>query len=120
MDARMRKLIAIGASVSAHCQPCLAWHGNKAEEMEIAESEIREAIVIGHMVEKVSMTAMREFAQELPGENRSLIDEGSDLPFFILRVSPVISRELAVINPPGRSCAAYTPDPPSRDMQASM
>lgn len=63
MDDKTKELIAIGASVSGHCcQPCLSYHVNKAKELEIGEAEIREAIGVGHMVEKSAMSAMRKFA----------------------------------------------------------
>jgi len=62
MDEKAKELIAVGASVGAHCQPCLAYHVAKAKEMGLEEAEIREAIAVGHMVEKGAMTAMREFA----------------------------------------------------------
>lgn len=58
MDSRIRELIAIGASVTAHCQPCLSYHVGKAREMGIDEQEIREAIAVGHQVEKGSVSAM--------------------------------------------------------------
>ena len=62
MDAKVKELIAVGASVGAHCQPCLTYHVAKAKEMGIEENEIREAIAVGHMVEKGAMSAMRQFA----------------------------------------------------------
>ncbi len=62
MDEKVKELIAVGASVSAHCQPCLTFHVAKAKEMGIEESEIRQAIAVGHMVEKGAMSAMRQFA----------------------------------------------------------
>ena len=62
MDEKMKELIAVGASVGAHCQPCLTFHVAKAKEMGIDENEIREAIAVGHMVEKGAMAAMRQFA----------------------------------------------------------
>ena len=52
MDERTKELIAIGASVGAHCQPCLTWHVEKAREMGIDDETIRAAIETGHMVEK--------------------------------------------------------------------
>ena len=67
MDDRMKELIAVGASVGAHCQPCLTVHVAKAKEMGIDEDEIREAIAVGHMVEKGAMTAMRQFAAGVCG-----------------------------------------------------
>jgi AhpD family alkylhydroperoxidase len=65
MDNRTMELTAIGASVTAHCQPCLTYHVGKAREMGIDEQEIREAIAVGHKVEKGSMSAMRDFAQRV-------------------------------------------------------
>ncbi len=62
MDEKTKELIAVGASVGAHCQPCLTYHVAKAKEMGLAEDEIREAIAVGHMVEKGAMSAMRQFA----------------------------------------------------------
>ena len=60
IDERTKELIAIGASIGAHCQPCLTYHVAKAKEIGIEENEIREAIAVGHMVEKGAMAAMRE------------------------------------------------------------
>lgn len=65
MDERTRELIAIGASVGAHCQPCLAWHLDKARELGIDDETIRAAIEVGHMVEKGAMSAMRKFSAEI-------------------------------------------------------
>jgi len=44
MDEKTKELVAIGASVGAHFQPCLAWHVEKAREMGIDDDAIREAI----------------------------------------------------------------------------
>lgn len=62
MDTKTKELIAVGASVGAHCQPCLAYHVGKAKELGIAEVEIREAMDIGHMVENGAMVAMKQFS----------------------------------------------------------
>ncbi|MDZ7860370.1 MAG: carboxymuconolactone decarboxylase family protein [Candidatus Krumholzibacteriota bacterium] len=63
MDEKTKELIAVGTSVGAHCQPCLTYHVAKAKELGIGEDEIREAIAVGHMVEKGAMSAMREFSK---------------------------------------------------------
>lgn len=69
MDEGTRELIAIGASVGAHCQPCLTWHMKKARELGIDDGTIRAAIETGHMVEKGAMAAMRKFTDDvLPGK----------------------------------------------------
>lgn len=71
MDERTRELIAIGASVGAHCQPCLTWHVEKARELGIDEDTIKAAIETGHMVEKGAMSAMRKFSSEIMIQNQS-------------------------------------------------
>lgn len=69
MDEITKELIAIGASVGAHCQPCLTWHVKKARGLGIDDETIRAAIETGHMVEKGAMAAMRKFTDDaLPGE----------------------------------------------------
>lgn len=65
MDERTKELIAIGASVGAHCQPCLTYHVTKARELGIDEDSIRAAIETGHMVEKGAMSSMRKFSAEV-------------------------------------------------------
>lgn len=52
MDRKLKELIAIGASVAAHCQPCLKYHVAKAKEADVAEEDIRQAIAVGKMVSK--------------------------------------------------------------------
>lgn len=42
MDEKTKELIAIGASVGAHCQPCLSWHVAKASELQIDEETGRQ------------------------------------------------------------------------------
>ena len=69
MDERTKELIAIGASVGAHCQPCLAFHVEKARELGIGEDDIRAAIDTGHMVEKGAMNAMRKFSANVLEES---------------------------------------------------
>jgi arsenite methyltransferase len=65
LTPRLKELIAIGASVTAHCQPCLKYHVAKAKELGIDDHEIRQAANVGHQVEKGSMSAMREFTKGL-------------------------------------------------------
>ncbi len=62
MDDKTKEMIAIGASVGAHCQPCLEYHVSKAREAGLTDDEIREAIAVGHMVEKGAMAAMKQFS----------------------------------------------------------
>jgi AhpD family alkylhydroperoxidase len=50
MDMKLRELIALGASVSAHCFPCFDYHLEQARKLRIAEEDIKEAIRSGFMV----------------------------------------------------------------------
>jgi AhpD family alkylhydroperoxidase len=51
LTPRLKELIAVGASVTAHCQLCLTYHVAKAKEMGIDDQEIREAVNVGHQKE---------------------------------------------------------------------
>ena len=63
MDEQTKELIAIGAAIGAHCQPCLTYHVKKAQDLGVSEDCILSAIEVGHMVEKGAMAAMRDFAK---------------------------------------------------------
>jgi AhpD family alkylhydroperoxidase len=52
MDTKIKELIAIGASVTANCVPCLKYHFAKARKAGTSDDEIREAIDVGRMVRK--------------------------------------------------------------------
>lgn len=58
MDIPTRELIAIGASVTAHCEPCLAYHVDKAREVGVAPQEIREAVAVGKAVRQGAQAKM--------------------------------------------------------------
>jgi AhpD family alkylhydroperoxidase len=62
MDEKTIELVAIGTSIGAHCKPCLEYHLQKAAGMGIDPEEIRQAVEIGHKVEKGSMAAMKKFS----------------------------------------------------------
>ena len=79
MNEQTKELIAIGASITGHCQPCLIYHVAKARDLGVDEQDIREAIAVGHMVEKGSMSAMRDFAESVlnsPKQNASTCCSG--------------------------------------------
>lgn len=67
MDNRIKELIAIGASVTANCQPCLRYHVSKAQESGANEQEISEAITVAKMVRRGAIAKMDEFASTLFG-----------------------------------------------------
>ncbi len=65
LDNRIKELVAIGASVTANCQPCLQYHIDKALESGADENEITEAIDVGKMVRKGAASKMDKFASSL-------------------------------------------------------
>ena len=52
MDNQIKELIAVGASVTANCQPCLEHHTGKARDSGANEQQIKEAIAVAKMVRK--------------------------------------------------------------------
>lgn len=65
LDNRIAELIAVGASITANCQPCLQYHVKKALESGAEEPEIAEAIEIGKMVRKGARSNMDHFVASL-------------------------------------------------------
>ncbi len=65
LEMQTAELIAIGASITANCQPCLQHHVSKASEMNVDEEEIKEAIQIGKMVRRGAANKMDQFASSL-------------------------------------------------------
>jgi len=60
MDDKIKELIAIGASITANCQPCIKYHVSKARENGASEQEIKDAIATGKMVRKGATSMMDE------------------------------------------------------------
>ena len=65
VDEKTKELIAIGASVSANCHPCIKYHVGKARERNIAEDDIRQAMDVGKMVRKGAGRQMDKLLEEL-------------------------------------------------------
>ena len=62
LDTRIKELIAVGASVTANCQPCLQFHVSKAREAGAAEDEIAVAVAVAKAVRKGAAAKMDDFA----------------------------------------------------------
>jgi len=52
MDEKLKEMIAIGASVTANCIPCIRHHFIKAREVGLTDVEIKAAVQVGKMVRK--------------------------------------------------------------------
>ncbi len=62
---KTKELIAVGASITANCQPCLQYHVSKAMEGGANEQEISEAVEVGRAVRKGAASKMDKFAASL-------------------------------------------------------
>ena len=69
MTLETEELIALGASVAAHCTPCLNHHFAKAREMGLAEEDIRHALEIGRMVARGADSVTQSFEKQLLESN---------------------------------------------------
>jgi AhpD family alkylhydroperoxidase len=65
LDERMMRLIAVGASITANCQPCLQTNVAKALESGADEGEIAEAIWVGTMVRRGAASKIDKYAASL-------------------------------------------------------
>ena len=65
MDARMKELIAMGASAAANCHPCLDHHLARCDELNIDRAEVVAAVQVGLMVNRGAEKAIRRKAREL-------------------------------------------------------
>jgi AhpD family alkylhydroperoxidase len=61
LDERTLRLIAIGASISANCQPCLQINVAEALKNGAQDNEIAEAIQVGKMVRSGAASKMDKF-----------------------------------------------------------
>jgi AhpD family alkylhydroperoxidase len=67
IDDKTRELIAIGASITANCQPCLQYHMAQAQRLSADPQELTDAIEIGKQVRKGAGAKMDTFAANLTG-----------------------------------------------------
>ena len=65
MDEQTLRLIAVGASTAANCQPCLETSIAQALECGADEQEVAEAIGVGKMVRKGAASKMDQFISSL-------------------------------------------------------
>jgi len=71
LSDKTRSLIAVGASISANCQPCLKNHVAKALENGAAKEEIVEAIEVGKAVRTGAAGSMDELVAEIESDQQN-------------------------------------------------
>ena len=64
LDQRIMRLIAVGASIGANCQPCLEINAAEALKSGADAQEIAEAIQVGKLVRQGAASKMDRFAQD--------------------------------------------------------
>jgi len=64
---QIQELIAIGAAITAHCQPCLSYHVGCARELGVSEEDIKAAVAIGESLQRGAAAAMHKFVRESLG-----------------------------------------------------
>lgn len=68
MNKKLEELIALGASVSAHCWPCFDYHLKQARKLGSSNKEIHEAVRVGLSVMNGAGEKMAErIKTKLPG-----------------------------------------------------
>ena len=73
LDNRILALIAVGASVTANCQPCLEINVGTAQKCGADEQQIAHAIEIGKRVRQGAASKMDKFAAGLNYATRSSV-----------------------------------------------
>jgi AhpD family alkylhydroperoxidase len=79
MENKTKILIAIGASITANCQPCLRTAITQAQTTSATEKEILEAIAIGRIVRRGATGKMDKFASTLTGKD--FVASSDECPF---------------------------------------
>jgi len=78
MEDKVKLLIAVGAAVTANCQPCLKTAFTQAQSVGVEKKEILEAIAIGRIVRKGAFGKMDKFASTLCEQD---VDSSEECPF---------------------------------------
>jgi len=65
LDEKVKELVAVGASITANCQPCLQYHVEKAQANGADSGEVKAAIEVGKQVRKGASAKMDQFASSL-------------------------------------------------------
>jgi AhpD family alkylhydroperoxidase len=79
LDERTKELVAIGASITANCQPCLEYHTGKAREFGATTEDILAAVDVGQLVRRGAAAKMDRFAKEhVTGQSVSVPPAGCE------------------------------------------
>lgn len=62
LSEKVKELVAVGASITANCQPCLQYHTEKARANGADAGEVTAAIEVGKQVRKGASAKMDQFS----------------------------------------------------------
>ncbi len=65
LNEKLRELVAVGASITANCQPCLQLHVEKALGAGASPCEVAAAIEVGNRVRKGASAKMEAFSSRV-------------------------------------------------------
>jgi AhpD family alkylhydroperoxidase len=65
LTEKVKELVAVGASITANCQPCLQYHAEKAIAAGAGPGEISAAIEVGKQVRKGASAKMDQFSSSV-------------------------------------------------------
>ena len=65
LSEKVKELVAVGASITANCQPCLQYHTEKALASGADSGEVQAAIEVGKQVRKGASAKMDQFAASI-------------------------------------------------------
>ncbi len=65
LSEKVMELVAVGASITANCQPCLQYHAEKALASGASPGEVKAAIEVGKQVRKGASAKMDHFSSSL-------------------------------------------------------
>lgn len=65
LNTKIMELIAIGASLTANCQPCIKYHLKAAKDLGVTEEEIEEVLKLAKAIKIHSSKVMDKFTKQI-------------------------------------------------------
>jgi AhpD family alkylhydroperoxidase len=65
LSEKVKELVAVGASITANCQPCLQYHTEKAIAAGADSGEVKAAVEVGKQVRKGASAKMDQYSSSL-------------------------------------------------------
>ena len=69
LSEKVKEFVAVGASFTANCQPCIQYHVEKALASGADSGEVKAAIEVGRQVRKGASAKMDQFSSSMKETN---------------------------------------------------